>query len=514
MTLFLRSLIGVVKSNIIKSAQTAVVDAAVGAFDIDLGDIGAGLLGEKSAGFVDVIQAAGMDAVEGGDSSVLAALNAAADEVAGTNSNRITSTPRGIRQLAGIVVNRVGEVMPTKQQFATAAIRSIPGVTQIEQVVNAGRTVKDKLYPILKSGKLGLAGYRVKIAKDNEGVERIVGKASNYRLLMSYLSEFSNPRKTPVDKKAYFRSPMTKQNVIIAQPGLPRKIAEMALTRTFPAIKILSQMRDKFLKLASTAPERLRKADRAKFIAAISEYDKGAKDRMKMLGEDLASQRITYKQFRRGMEAEIRRTVLAETILSIGGVGNITDEVLVNVKQRIQTDLKALDEFIGELKSRGSKEDDLFGTAKAKGGDDLPNVPDTDAVPLQTVDSALAGINVARLSDSNVTDDSYAETGTITGEDLQTISKSTQAFETAQINFSELAVQNQDEYQLMEVRRLEEGVHNCDFCISWADKPMPPGQLPAIGDSGCDGVRYDTGGCHCVMDVASDEEIQAMGGDE
>lgn len=518
---FWKSLIGVVKSNLFKDATEALANITSEVneqlFGVDFTDMAAqNVPGQTGAQFADLAAAAGIPDIPDStstDASVLATLNEMANQAIQSGDSRISSTPRGIRQLSGIVVNRVGKAMTGPAMHKL--LKKAPGNVGLAfRALEGGQAAIKEIGEAIKGG-LSLKQYRLRIKVDANGVARVVGQPNAYRSLMSYLSEFTDPRRTKIDISAYFRNPMDAQGNIDRQiAGLPIKLLDSALTKTLPALARLSAQKQRFLKLASSAPDRLKKADRAKFLAAINEYDRNARARMLQLGEDLAAQRITYKQFRRGMEGEIRRTVIAETILSIGGIGNITDKVLANVRQRIQTDMKSLDDFIGELKDRGSKIDDLFGTDSARGGNKSPNVPDVDAVPGQSLENAIVNLNVPRFSDTNITDDSYADVGSITGDDLQTISKSSQAFETAQINFSELVQENQNEYNLMEVRRLEEGVHNCDFCISWADKPMPAGQLPPIGDAGCDGVRYDTGGCHCVMDVPSDEEIEAMGGDE
>lgn len=219
--------------------------------------------------------------------------------------------------------------------------------------------------------------------------------------------------------------------------------------------------------------------------------------------EDLASGRITFAQYRRTMGAEVRRTIIAQTILNIGGAGNLTDSVLAGMHQRIKQSLHSLDDFVDELKQRGK-------TAPAN----KPNLPDTDALPGQTVESALTAIHANDLAGSDISDDSYASEGIITVEDGQTAAKfATDATNEGQQAFRTLVTENAAEYNLMEVRRLEEGIENCPFCIEWADKPMPPGQLPPIGDPRCLGVQYNKGGCHCVMDTADDDEIEAASAD-
>lgn len=407
---------------------------------------------------------------------------AALDDVLSAD-DQITSVSRGRRLLQALTFGRLNRFLPKGE--APAATQSSPNIVA-------------KLFASVARG-LGLEGYRPEI---KEG--RIVGKHSKFYLQLAYLNEFLHPR--GADLSAYFREQVDQEGKS-TKPGLG-SISEGAATAV-GAIATAVRRRPEEMKRLAEVAEKLSTVDRAKFVEMAVAYEAQAKARMKQATEDLAAGRISFAGYRRMMVGEIKRNIIAQTILSIGGAGNLTDEILKNMHARLRQDVKGLDDFIEEIKSRGTKSSDLFG-AETGTSPDLPDLPQTDALPGQSVEDALTNATMQTLTGSS----EFAADGVITTEDMETAGKfSDSGFAGGQENFRSLVAANANEYNLYEVRRLEAGVNNCPFCIDWADKPMPAGALPPIGDPGCYGVKYNKGGCHCTMDVPSPEEVEESGDD-
>lgn len=394
--------------------------------------------------------------------------------------------PRALGVISKILAGRLGNLLPRGDRSSS------------------GRLSIEKLFAALYRG-LGLEGYRPQIT---EG--RIVGKHSKFYLLLSYLNEFVNPREGgPVDINAYFRDPIDPEtNRIIKWLKLESdKTSEAAPLVAGTAAKRVKSDPDYLRKLAQ-AGDKLSTVDRAVFLKVAQEYFVEARRRMMSAAEDLAAGRITFKQYRRTMVSEIKRSNLAQVILSIGGVGNLTDTILANVKQGIQRDIQSLDEHIADMQSRGQPMRSIMAAEPASKFPDVPELPEEDSIPKKTIASALTSADPEFLADVDI-NVGYAEEGVITVDDIETAGKfSSAAANAGQQQFSQMVGDNANEDELWEVRRLEEGVENCSFCITWADKPMPPGQLPAIGE-GCLAVIYNKGDCHCVMDTADPEEVAA-----
>lgn len=439
----------------------------------------------SDADFTDIVAASGVDAAEAGAAGAgpvrdfVSSITEHVEQFLDPSNARVDDTPRGFALLGKIVLGRIAAFLPRGTQ-------------------RAGSTMSiSKLLGSLWRG-LSLDSYRPEIVDG-----RIVGRHSKLYLLLAHLNEYVNPRdgiSTADAVNAYFRDPVD------GATGEALKWVKLSQAETgtaAPTVAAATVMRMKKdpegMRSLAMFADKLKNVDRASFVKIAQEYYARARERMLAATEDLASSRITFGQYRQTMQAEIRRNILAQTILNIGGIGNLTDRILDSVHQRIKQAVQGLDDFIGELKDRGRN--------KALQG--KPDLPDTDALPGQTVESGLTSTAASRLANVVISEDSYADEGIITEADQETAGKfATSATDEGQAAFRTLVEENANEYQLLEVRRLEEGIENCEFCIEWADKPMPPGQLPPIGDSRCLGVRYNTGGCHCIMDVATDEEIE------
>ncbi len=436
--------------------------------------------------FTDIVSMAGLDDADG-DATASGPIK---DFITGITDHvqkffdpanaRVDDSPRGLALLGKIVLGRLASMFPRGTQKAGTPA----GI--------------GKLFAIISQG-LGLDSYRPQIIDG-----RIVGRHSKLYLLLAHLNEYINPREgiSIADAvQAYFRDPVD------AATGESLKWVKLSQAQTGAAAPTIAaatvaRMRQdpEGMKRLAQFADKLKNVDRATFVKIAQEFYAKARERMMSATEDLASGRITFGQYRRTMMAEIRRNILAQTILNIGGIGNLTDRILDSVHQRIMKAVEGLNDFIDELKSRG----------KDKALPNKPDLPDTDALPGQGVESALTSIPASRLAGVDISEDSYADEGIITATDQESAGKfATSATDEGQAAFRTLMEDNANEYNLLEVRRLEEGIENCEFCIEWADKPMPPGELPPIGDSRCLGVRFNTGGCHCVMDVATDEEIEA-----
>lgn len=337
---------------------------------------------------------------------------------------------------------------------------------------------------------------------------RIVGKYSKTYLMLAFLSEFLKPREG-IDLSAYFRNPIDPQTLKVIT-GIHLSEADVGIAAPLSAGVLVQKIRTEpeYFERVATGLQNVGEVDRARFQTAAQDYILKARARMRGVTEDLAAGRITFRGYRQAMIGEIKRVVLAEVILGIGGVGNLTDEVLDNVHQRIRQDIRALDHFIEDLKMRGRENDDLFSSDSAIIIEPIPNT-ELESIPTQTLESAVTNLAATDFTTNYVADDSYAGVGSITGEDFETAGKfSEAAYEAGQEAFRTILADNANENNLFEVRRLDQGSDNCEFCISWADKPMPPGELPPIGDPGCLGVRYGTAPCHCTMDTATQEEIE------
>lgn len=471
----------------LKASASSTVGASF--TDFDLGDPLSGQQGSAA----DVIAEAALDDIaptEDNDSSLSNFVTEAERNVLATlraDGIKIAKQPRGLALVLGTVLGRIAEFLPSSNR-----------ANRLDDT-----TIYQKVLGVLQKG-LSIEKYRPEVVNG-----RIVGKHSKLYMLLSYLNEFINPRQEGVDMLAYFRNSVDSEGKAIRETALRTDDVGTATPTTLSALagalKNPNKMKEVLRGIANIG-----KVDRAKFLRIADQYLVEARARMRAATEDLAAGRITVRQYRRTMVVEIKRTILAEVILNIGGVGNLTDEVMKGVHQRISQDIRGLDAFIREIKGRGDKEDGLFTVEGASRPDNRGRAPQVDSDTLATINSALAGADPVGTASSGIIDDSYVEDGIMTASDLEAGGDLAEGgYLEGQAAFRTLLIQNANEYQLLEVRRLEEGIENCDFCIAWADKPMPPGQLPAVGDPGCLGVKYNTGGCHCKMDTVSEDEAES-----
>lgn len=118
----------------------------------------------------------------------------------------------------------------------------------------------------------------------------------------------------------------------------------------------LSSFGSKLVRLSKSSRKQLLRQDpvqntdmRDKAIAAITAQT--AKE-MESALDKYSKGKITQKQLRDQFQATLRRQALASAIIGVGGIGNLTENVLTAVKRELTSQLQYLDGFIEDIEGR------------------------------------------------------------------------------------------------------------------------------------------------------------------
>lgn len=118
----------------------------------------------------------------------------------------------------------------------------------------------------------------------------------------------------------------------------------------------LSSFGSKLVRLSKSSKKQLLRQDpiqnttmRDKAIAAITAQ---TQKEIESVLDRYSKGKITQKQLRDTFETTLRRQALASAIIGVGGIGNLTENVLTAVKRELAFQMRYLDGFIEDIEGR------------------------------------------------------------------------------------------------------------------------------------------------------------------
>lgn len=374
------------------------------------------------------------------------------------------------------------------------------------QIIKAVRGDQSAITKLIGDGKIArqIKDFRVPM-KDG----RIVGIHGKKYLLLSFLNEFLNPREEGARIEAYYELPIAERNGNVVElkgaTTLERGMVENAkIGEVIAAIQKNARYSKKFDKLSVE--------EASKDLSARLNMTKLAdlelmrvKSKIQQHAKDFAAGATDAEEFRYRVNRDLRKLFLSLELLAVGGLGNLSEEAITGIHKRSATTMRSLGDYIDKT---------IEAMAQKRGGDPDAGTP----VPSSRGAAGFEkfwrdeGNQVFGWKQSDYVSDSVRDMFTDGYVEKLGDRAVGPAFERSQAAYREILGEISDESQeaIYEVRRLEDGVENCPFCIEVADDPQPVGVLPPIGDGNCYNIKYHGGFCYCKMDVATDEEINSV----
>jgi hypothetical protein len=373
-------------------------------------------------------------------------------------------------------------------------------------VIKAARGNKDAITKLIGDGKIAqdIKDFRVPM-KDG----RIVGIHGKKYLLLSFLNEFLNPRAEGVRLEAYYELPTAERD---------GRTVELKGATTLERSTVENQKIGDLIRSVRENARFKKRLDKKTVGEAGEEF--AARLEMTKLA-DLETQRVKkriqdhFVNFKLGIiEAEelryrvnkdVRKLFFSLELLAVGGLGNLTDAQIEGVHKRSAATMRGLADYLDKTIQNASTKRDLD--------------PDAGTPPAPSRGSAGFAKYTKNAEDkvfgwtvSGVKSDAVREMFTDTYINKLAERAVGPAYESSQQAYRDLlgAISDSVNEVIYEVRRLEDSIENCPFCVEVADDPQPVGVLPPIGDGNCYNIKYNGLFCYCKMDVATDEEINSV----
>lgn len=139
-------------------------------------------------------------------------------------------------------------------------------------------------------------------------------------------------------------------------PSIANIISKTADAVIQSTAKFLASFGSETVRLNKISRERLASQDVVEQnklkTRAIAELQSNSRDELRSIVEEYARGRISLTALEANMQATIRRQTLATTIIGVGGVYNLTENVLLAIQRQISDEFRLLDGFINDISGR------------------------------------------------------------------------------------------------------------------------------------------------------------------